>query len=363
MLDNVIRVAAFIVGLLFVVQAVLSAIRFFVVPRSEPDRIARLVFLVVRRCFDMRLRRVDEFTERDRILAFFAPLALVSMPFVSLTIVALGYSIMFWAVDREPWREDVQFSGSSLLTLGFKTHPGYLPTLMAFSEAAIGLILVTLLIAYLPTMYSAFSRREQTVSLLAVRAGSPPSATEMIIRSHRIEQMQLLSETWVTWEQWFVELDETHTSLPALAFYRSPRPQQSWVTAAGVVLDCASLLSAAIDVPRDPRRELCIRAGYLALRRIAEQFDVSFDANPKPGDWVSIERSEFDEALAQLAAEGVALKADRDQSWLDFAGWRINYDVVLLSLAALVEAPFARWSSDRMPIERPRPRVIGGNAR
>ena len=91
----------------------------------------------------------------------------------------------------------------------------------------IGLILVALLIAYLPTMYSAFSRREQAVNMLEVRAGSPPSASEMLMRFNRIHGLDKLADYWKIWEAWFADVEESHTTLPALVFFRSPRPENS----------------------------------------------------------------------------------------------------------------------------------------
>ncbi|HEX9116006.1 MAG TPA: hypothetical protein VGA61_08055, partial [Anaerolineae bacterium] len=101
------------------------------------------------------------------------------------------------------------------------------------------------------------------------------------------------------------------------------------------------------DVPHDPQADLCIRAGYLALRDIAGTFRISYDVNPQSDDPISISRQEFEEVLARLDAAGVPLKSDRPQAWRDYAGWRVNYDTVLLDLALLIQAPYAPWTSDR----------------
>ena len=86
----------------------------------------------------------------------------------------------------------------------------------------------------------------------------------MLSRFHRIGVWDQLHEEWRTWERWFADLEESHTSIAALAFYRSPQPDHSWIVAAGTVLDAASLLRSLVDVPRDPQADLAIRAGYVA---------------------------------------------------------------------------------------------------
>jgi hypothetical protein len=156
---------------------------------------------------------------------------------------------------------------------------------------------------------------------------------------------------------WFADIEESHTSLAALVFFRSPQPDHSWVTAAGAVLDAAAIAASTLDIPRDAQADLCLRAGYLALRRIADFFKVPHNSDPQPGDPISISREEYEAACEQLANSGVPLKPDRDQAWRDYAGWRVNYDTVLLALAAITAAPYAPWSSDRSLLP-PRPRAL-----
>ena len=129
-------------------------------------------------------------------------------------------------------------------------------------------------------------------------------------------------------------------------------PDRSWITAAGAVLGTVSLFCSVLDVPAGIRANLCIRAGYLALRHIADFFQIPYNAQPKQGDPISISRQEFDEVCEQLATQGIPLKVDREQAWLDFGGWRVNYDTGLIALCQLISAPYAPWSSDRS-IRRP----------
>jgi hypothetical protein len=348
MFDILLRVLCFLLGAATVYVTLLSAIRTFVLPRSENVFLTRMVHAAVYRLFLLRASRLTTYEARDRFMAYYAPIVLLLLPVVSVFYVMLGYTFMYRAVGVESWEQAFTISGSSLLTLGTVPFTSFPVTLLEFTEAAIGLGLVALLIAYLPTIYSAFSARETAVTLLDVRAGSPPSAVELLARAHRIRGLGALREFWPTWEHWFAEIEESHTSLSALVMLRSPQAERSWVTAAGTVLDAAALYSAVVDAPADPGAQLCLRAGYLALHRIAEFFDFEFNHHPHfPADAISISRAEFDEACAQLTAAGVPLKADRDQAWQDYGGWRVNYDRPLLFIARLTMAPYAPWVSDR----------------
>jgi len=336
-----------IAGVAVVVATMMSAIRTVVLPRGVPVRLGRQTFRAVRQLFELRIGKRAEYERRDRIMALFAPVSLLTLLMVWLVILLGAYSAMFWALGEHPYRHAFTVSGSSLFTLGFERGGSLPTTIISFSEAMFGLILLTILIAYLPSAYAVFSRREAMVETLEVRAGSPPSAVEMLQRYWAIGFYDELPALWERWEPWFIELAETHTSFPALAFFRSPEPDHSWVTAGGTILDAASLYLAAVDRPREPRAELMIRAGYIAFRRIATFFRIPYDHDPRPDDPISIARQEFDAACARLAGSGIPLKADLDQGWRDFAGWRVNYDAVLLGLARLTVAPPAPWCSDR----------------
>jgi hypothetical protein len=277
-------------------------------------------------------------------MAYLAPLALLTLVPVWFILITFGYMCIYWALEHGSWYESFRLSGSSLLTLGFSTSNTPIITAFIFSEAAIGLMVVALLIAYLPTIYAAFSRREVAVTLLEVRAGNPPSAVEFLLRFHRIHGLGRLTEQWQMWEKWFADIQESHTSFPALAFLRSPNPEHSWITSSGTILDAASLTLSTIDYSNDPQAALCIRAGYLALRHIADYFGIPNNHEPHyPRDQIGVTREEFDDACVQLTDAGIRLVDDLDQAYQDFAGWRVNYDTVLLAIAELVMAPDAGW--------------------
>ncbi len=339
---NLLAVPVFLAGLALALGTVFSAVRTFVVPRGNNDPMTRFIFRVIRRGFDALASPSRAYVTRDRIMAYYGPVALILLPACWLVVVSAAYALMFWAIGIAPGEAFI-VSGSSLLTLGFD-RPG-VPggEILSFSEAAIGLALVALLVSYLPTIYGSFSRRELLVNLLEVRADSPPSPIVMITRMDRLSGLGALHDLWERWEQWFTELEETHTSLPVLVFYRSQQADHSWVNAAGAMMDSAAIMRSAVAVPMDVQADLVIRAGYIALRRIGEYFKIPFPDQPSPTDTTSIDRAKFDAAIDVLAEAGVPVVEDRDEAWRDFNGWRVNYDAVLRGLERLTMSPTPWW--------------------
>jgi hypothetical protein len=348
--ESLVRNLVFIAGFIVVVLTLFSALSTFVLPRSARSQLNRIVFGLLRRIFESILHLVKTYERRDAIMAYYAPIAIMLLVPTWYILISLGYAAMYWALGVQDLLAVFRLSGTSLIGLGFDTSVSPLITILVFTEAMIGLILVAMLIAYLPTMYSAFSRREQVVNMLEVRAGSPPSAPEMLLRFHRNQGLEKLSDYWKVWEAWFADIEESHTTLPALVFFRSPRAENCWVTAAGAVLDAAAITLSAVEIPYEVSAALCIRAGFLAFRRIANYFDIPNPHDPHyPENSICVERGEFDSVLDQLAAAGLPLKPDREQAWKNFAGWRVNYDRSLILLCGLIMAPKAPWSGDRLP--------------
>src|SRR5687768_460768 len=309
-MEMFIQPLVFITGLITVILTLFSAISTFALPRAARSQLNRIVFGLLRRIFNFLVHLAKTYERRDAIMAYYAPIGLLLLLPTWYLLILLGYAAMYWALGVGDLFAVFRLSGSSLFTLGFDLSKTPVVTVFAFSEAMLGLLMVGLLIGYLPTIYSAFSRREQVVNLLEVRAGSPPSALEMLLRFHRNHGLDKLSDYWKTWEAWFADVEESHTTLPALIFFRSPRPENSWVTAAGTVLDAASITLSAVEIPYEVSAALCIRGGYLAFRRIANYFDIPNPQDPHfPATPICIDRQEFEEVINQLAAAGLPLKA------------------------------------------------------
>lgn len=337
----------FTVGALIAMGTLLIAIQTVVVPRAEQSIIIRFVFVGMRLLFAAFAQRRQSYEAKDALLARYAPTTLMVLPMVWATLVIYGFSLMFWSLDVRPYRESLVLSGSSLTTLGFRETSDLFTLVLAVGEALIGLGIVALLISFLPTMYSAFSAREAAVARLEIRAGTPPTPEAMIILAHETGALESMDETWTEWEHWFIHIEETHQTYPALAFFRSVRSDRSWVTAAGAVLDTAAIVLSTVAVPQSPAAPFMIRSGYVALRNIADFFAIDYDPDPLAISPITVRRHEFYETYETLRNAGVPVVEDRDQAWSDFAGWRVNYDNCLVGLASITSAPPGKWSTDR----------------
>jgi hypothetical protein len=262
------QVLAVVAGVALVVWTIGSAVKTVVVPRAIVTVLTRGHFVGMRKVFNVFARPSRSFETRDRVMAMYAPLALVTLPGMWVIMVLAGFTLTFWGTGVSPFTEAFAMSGSSLFTLGFDRPPGTPRTVLAFVEAGIGLGLISLMISYLPTIYAAFSRRETLVGMLEVRAGLPPSPAELLTRYTRIGWLDRIDEDlFERWESWFVDIEESHTSQPSLVFFRSPHPERSWITAAGCVLDTAAIVGSTPQCQwrhHDPQRI----SGIAADRRL-----------------------------------------------------------------------------------------------
>ena len=339
------RIIAGLGGVILIITTLSAAIRSFILPRNEVVVLNIWVFRGIRLVFDFAARLANSYEQRDRIMAHYAPVALVALPVVWEALVGLGYTSLFWALGEGSWRRCYELSSSSLLTLG-TTSTHHVPiAALSYSEATLGLLLLTLLLSYLPTIYQAFSRREATVALLELRAGTPPTAACLLGWLNHDGSVQNDDNQWAEWERWFVEIEESHTSLPILSFFRSPQPGRSWVSSCGLILDTAALLFAAVDGPQPRQARMTFKAGCLALNRVFRFFDDKAGTEttglPLAENKITPGRADFDRACEVLAEGGLTLYADLDAAWLQYQELRSRYATALEFMARLTMAPSA----------------------
>jgi hypothetical protein len=348
------RVVFAVIGGLLVLTSAASVIGTLIVSRSVSSRLTRWVDRTVDLAYQLVVKkRGGDYRQRDRILATQAATLLVAQLAAWLIVAYVGFALLLW-----PWASHGVVSafidaGSSLFTLGFAVPSGAAPAVIVFLAAAVGLIILTLQIAYLPTLYAAFNRRETEIALLNARASVPSWGPELLARTHYalgtgLSTLDTMPELYAQWERWAADVGESHTTYLQLVRFRSPAPLSSWVTALLSVLDSAALFlslspKAAPEVPA----RLCLRSGWACFNRIARAmgFDIPLEADPDAG--ISLTYGEFLDAVERMREVDFPIEREPAQAWPDFVGWRVNYEQAAYAIAAAVYAVPAMWSGPR----------------
>jgi hypothetical protein len=221
---------------------------------------------------------------RENFLGYFGPLSLLFLLALWASGLIFGFALLQYGAGEhvmlanEPvtFGRVVYLSGSTFFTLGYGD---IIPTstfsrALAVLEAGMGFGFLGVVIGYLPTIYSSFSRREIEISLLDARAGSPPTAAELLIRFGKCPQLQ---DIFRDWERWAAELLESHISYPPLGFFRSQHINQSWLGSLTMMLDASALVLAGIDgIPEEPAK-LTFAVARHAMVDLAQLVNAQYD--------------------------------------------------------------------------------------
>ncbi|MGC1420023.1 MAG: hypothetical protein WA786_07890 [Acidimicrobiales bacterium] len=339
-----IRVVAGCIGVFIQLLVLDAAIRTFLLPRVANVRLSRLVSKLVGAVFRMIAKSRRTYAARDKVLSLYASIVLLAYQALWLALSVLAFGFGFVAAGVPSYAHAFEISGSSLFTLGTSSGTSGVQQALGFIEAGVGLTLLALLISFIPTLYTAFQRRELSVARLAVRAGTPATPWGILEVAQSVQSFEKLDKVFQEWEQWFIDVGETHTTLTILNYYRSPSPEQTWIAAAATVLDAAAMFNSTVDVPPSASAGLCIRSGWIALRRLADYFRIPYPLNPDRSIPIAVTRHEFDLVLEHLARSGVPLVPDHDAAWNDFVGWRVNYDAIIEDLHVRFTCPRIDWN-------------------
>src|ERR1700734_4252331 len=255
------RVVAAVAGGLLVLVAVSSVTVTLIVSRPVNSRLTRWVDQIVDWAYEQVVGRFADARRRAQVRATQAAAVLLGQLAAWLLVSYVGFALLLW-----PWAARGVVSafvdaGSSLFTLGFAVPSGAVPAVIVFLAAATGLVILTLQIAYLPTLYAAFNRRETEVALLNARGGVPSWGPELLARTHYalgsgMSTLDTMPELYGQWERWAADVAESHTTYLQLVRFRSPQPLSSWVTSLLAVLDSAALFLALCpeSAPEIPAR-------------------------------------------------------------------------------------------------------------
>ena len=340
------RLLVLLAGVVILLGTARSVLTVLIVPRPASSVVVYPV-LVVRAVFRQVSQLARTYAAKDRVLAVAEPVALVVLLITWLVMTMVGFTLVNWGIGHASLTSAFTEAGSSVFTLGFALSHTSGSRVVDFVAAGTGLVLVALQIAYLPTLYSAYNRREMLVTLLESRAGSPAWGPEILIRHQLVGSIDNLAGLFAEWERWAADVTESHCTYPTLLYLRSPRAQNSWIVSLLAVMDAAALVLAVDPVGAPTEARMCVRMGFTCLRDIAQVTRIPFDADPDPDGPIELPATAFDDAYRQLAAIDFPMSRPADEAWAHFRGWRVNYEAIAYTLARRLDAPPAPWSGPR----------------
>jgi hypothetical protein len=329
------HVFATIAGILIIFAVLLDAFETVVLPRrvQRHFRLSNWFYRNTWRPWRRLAERVTGASRREDFLGYFGPLSLLLLLALWAIALIFGFAtLQFGAgehvqLNNEPitFSRVLYHSGETFFTLGYGdiVPVSAVSRFLSVLEAGTGFGFLGLVIGYIPTIYSSFSRREIEISLLDARAGSPPTAAELLARFGASPQQDVLDKIFRDWERWSAEVLESHLSYPALSFFRSQHNNQSWLGSLTTILDATALVIAGVDSIRSDQAKLTFAMARHAVVDLAQVVRANYDPSARdrlpPEDLVKLRQvlserglkfragvdsgAEFEAKLAKLRAQ------------------------------------------------------------
>lgn len=350
-----VHIAAIVFGLIILWVVLLDAFETIVLPRRV-TRHFKLTALVLRRTWIPWRKiasRIQTPSRRQNFLGYFGPLALFMLLGFWAAFLILAFALLQYGIGghEQLGNEPITFarllyhSGETFFTLGYgdivPTSTG--ARLLSVLEAGMGFAFLGVVIGYLPVVYGSFSRLEIQISMLDARAGSPPTAVELLVRlagkseNPGINQL-VLDEVLRDWERWSAELLESHISYPVLSFFRSQHSNESWLAALQTMLDVTSLLLTGIEGIHPGQAKLTFAMARHAAVDLAQVINAHYD----PYAPERVTSADFKTLLETLAAAGLKLR-DSDEARQKLTRLRSMYEPYLHAMARTLMITLPPW--------------------
>jgi len=278
-----------IAGIVVILVVLLDAFETIVLPRRVRRQFRLTAWFYRRTWIPWRglASRIGSASRRENFLGYFGPLSLILLLVFWAFGLIFGFALLQYGVgehvvlgnERVTFGTVFYLSGETFFTLGYGdiTPTSGIARALAVSEAGMGFAFLGVVIGYLPTIYSSFSRREIEISLLDARAGSPPTAAELLARFGNCPEQTVLDRIFRDWEHWAAEVLESHLSYPVLSFFRSQHNNQSWLGALTTILDASALVIAGIDGLRNEQAKITFAMARHAVVDLAQVVNARYD--------------------------------------------------------------------------------------
>ncbi len=345
-----------VIGALLVAAMLWEIFVAFLLPRrvKRDPRLVRAVFVRVWRPW-RRVASALPTTSEDEMLGIYGPLGLVLELVLWVAVMMFGYACLQWAggshlgpgAVKVDFGNDLYYAAATMVS----SSPGGLDAHETFAravqiiDAGSGLAVLAIVIGYLPSLYQAFSSREATVSQLDARAGSPPSAGRLALRSAELGGWPALGDYLSGWEQWVAELMETHLAYPVLAYFRSQHVNQNWVSALCTVLD--GCVIAMVCAPKGTVD--AARFTFAIARHAVVDLSYTYHVDPLDPDPDRLPLADLEELLRQLREAGIEPAADLATIHERATRLRGLYEGYINAIAGWLDLPLPQWLAPESP--------------
>jgi len=340
----------FAAGVAVFLVVVWDAFEAIILPRrvTRKFRLTRLFFRSTWRTWKFFINLLPARKTREALLGFYGPMSLILLIGVWAIGLVFGFGLMQYgtgsavnAAGAQPgFGTDLYLSGTTFFTLGLGDvlPRSGLSRALVVAEGGFGFGFLAAIIGYLPFIYGSFARREVNISLLDSRAGTPPTAGELLRRHSYDGGQHALRELLKDWELWCAELMESHLSYPVLAYFRSQHDNQSWMASLTAILDTCALLKVGIDDACERQAELT----FAIARHAVVDLSQVFGTEPKPLPHDRLPPAELSRIRDTLAQYGLKLK-DGEEADHQLRALRGMYEPYIFALATYLNQALPPW--------------------
>ena len=348
------RVATMLLGILCLLVVLLDAFQTIILPRRAAGRLrlTRIFYILTWIPWRFVALRIHHPRKRETTLSFYGPLSLIFLLVVWACGMVFGFSLIYYALGN-PFNDASQqlgylsglyVSGTSFFTLGLGDviPRGQAARALLTIEGGTGFGFLAIVMGYFPVLYGAFSRREVSISLLDARAGSPPTAAELMKRHSFDGAENALASLLSEWERWSAELLESHISYTLLCYFRSQHTNQSWLSALTAILDTSSLLIAGVQGHEARQAQLTFAMARHAMVDLAQVFSIA----PKQNMPDRLPRERYEQLYQMLCQGGVSVCRD-GQSYERLRDLRGLYEGYAAALSEHLSMPLPPWIAEQ----------------
>lgn len=342
------HLVAGIIATALILIVLLDAVETIILPRrvNRKFRLTRFFYLATWMPWRWLAKRISKKKSREAFLGFYGPISLLLLIFMWSVGLICSFGGLQWAMGSHVVSGDgsapnlfidLYMSGTTFFTLGLgdvtpKTNAARILTVL---EGGMGFGMLAAVIGYLPTIYQSFSSRESTISLLDARAGSPPTAYELI-RRHTVDgAIEALDRLFGDWERLASQIMESHISYPVLCYYRSQHDNQSWLAALTAVLDACALVMSGIDGIPDRQARLTFAMARHCMVDLAQVFGRA----PVPHACPRLSERDRDRLKEMMAENAVRLRPGNEE----LERLRLLYEPYVVSLADYLVLEVPLW--------------------